>query len=195
MRRSASLSHALLSGACAALVACAGTSREVHEPRAYPETKLAASTVALEIVDGRPALVDPQRRQLLLPPDFEAEALARLTRMLTGQGPALQVTTFVNGGEALDITDSRGELTRLSVALAFEVKVQGGPSLRRAETQSTSDLPRDEVTPEELQLLLRVTSLDAFDRYWADPRTTLALNQDLAAYSRSQGQASSPAGP
>jgi hypothetical protein len=112
--------------------------------------------------------------------------------MLTGQGPALQVTAAVSGGEALDITDARGEVTRVSVQLDFEVKVQDGPLLRRAQSQSTSDLPRDEATPEEINLLLRSTSFDAFDRYWADAKTTTALNADLAAYGRQQGKTASP---
>jgi hypothetical protein len=49
-------------------------------------------------------------------------------------------------------------------------------------------LPRDEATPEEIALLLRSTSLDAFDRYWADPKTTAALNGDLNAYSHRAAQ-------
>lgn len=176
----------------ASLVACASAPREVHEPRAYPETKLAASAVTLEVLDSRPAPSSPGERQLLLPGDFEAVAQARLTRMLTGQGPALQVTAAVSGGEALDIADARGELTRVSVQLDFEVKVQDGPLLRRAQSQSTSDLPRDETTPEEINLLLRSTALDAFDRYWADAKTTAALTGDLAAYSRRQNKTASP---
>lgn len=187
--------RALLPAALTVLGACAGTPREVHEPRAYPETKLAASSVALQVIDHRPAPVDPQRRQLLLPADFEAEALRRLTQMLAGQGPALHVTALVNAGDAADLTDSRGELTRVSVALGFEVKVVGGPLLRRSEAQSTADLHRDEVTPEELALLLRSTSLDAFDRYWASAQTTAALNQDLAAFERRPTEAAAPAQP
>lgn len=187
MRRPLSWSALLV-----AALACAGTPREVHEPRTYPEAKLAASAISLEVIDGRPAPVDPQSRQLLLPPDFEGVARERLTRMLAGQGPALQVTTFVTGGDAVDLADARGELTRVSVALGFEVKVQEGPLLRRAESQSTADLPRDEATAEELQLLLRSTSLDAFDRYWADARTTATLNQDLAAYGQRPQQTSPP---
>jgi hypothetical protein len=172
---------------------CASGPREVHEPRAYPETKLAAGAITLEVVDSRPAPKSPGVRQLLLPGDFEAVAQGRLTRMLTGEGPALQVIAAVNGGEALDLTDSRGELTRVSVQLEFEVKVQEGPLLRRAQSQSSSDLQRDEATPEEINLLLRSTSLAAFDRYWADAKTTTALNQDLAAYGgRQQGKTASP---
>src|SRR6185295_8503310 len=120
--------------------------------------------------------------------DFEAAALGRLNRMLSGQGPALDVIAYVNDGAAVDITDARGEMTRVSVKLDFEVKVKDGPQLRRAQAASTSDLPRDEATPEEINLVLHSTSLDAFDRYWADVKTTNALNGDLAAYGNKQGK-------
>jgi hypothetical protein len=179
-----SLRLVAVAGACAlwAGSGCASVPREVHEPRAYPEVKLSASAITLEVVDSRPAPTSPGVRQLLLPGDFEAAAQRRLTQMLSGQGPALEVVTFVRGGAADDIADSRGELTRISVQLDFEVKVKEGPPLRKAEALSSSDLPRDEATPEEITFVLRSTSLDAFDRYWADPNTTAALNGDLAAY-------------
>jgi hypothetical protein len=164
------------------LVACASVPREVHEPRAYPETKLDAGSIALEVVDSRPAPKSATTRQLLLPNDFESTAQQRLSRMLAGQGPGLQVVAYVNDGTAIDIADERGEMTRVLVKLEFEVKVKDGPQLRRAQAESSSDLPRDEATPEEIALLLRSTSLDAFDRYWADPKTTSALNGDLNAY-------------
>lgn len=166
----------------ALVVACASVPREVHEPRAYPETKLDAASIALEIVDSRPAPQSATTRQLLLPNDFESTGQQRLSRMLAGQGPGLQVVAYVNDGTAVDIADARGEMTRVLVKLEFEVKVKDGPQLRKAQTESSSDLPRDEATPEELALLLRSTSLDAFDRYWADPKTTASLNSDLNAY-------------
>jgi len=162
--------------------ACASVPREVHEPRAYPETKLDAASVALEVVDSRPAPRSVTTRQLLLPNDFESAGQQRLNRMLAGQGPELQVIAYVNDGTAIDLEDERGEMTRVLVKLEFEVKVKDGPQLRRAQTESSADLPRDEAAPEELALLLRSTSLDAFDRYWADPKTTAALNGDLNAY-------------
>jgi hypothetical protein len=170
------------------LSACASVPREVHEPRSYPEAKLSASAITLEVVDSRPAPNSPSVRQLLLPGDFEATAQGRLTQMLSGQGPPLDVIAFVSGGGADDIVDARGEMTRISVQLEFEVKVKDGVLLRRAQTQSSSDLPRDEATPEELNLLLRSTSLDAFDRYWADAKTTASLNEDLAAYAAAAGK-------
>jgi hypothetical protein len=175
-----------LGGALAGLLllACAGVPREVHEPRPYPETKLTASSMALEVVDSRPAPPSATTRQLLLPNDFEALGQQRLNGMLAGQGPSLQVIAYVNDSTATDLEDARGEMTRVLVKLEFEVKVQDGPQLRRARSESSSDLPRDEATPEELALLLRTTSLDAFDRYWADPKTTAALNADVAAYSQ-----------
>lgn len=164
------------------LLSCAGVPREVHEPRPYPETKLDAASIAIEVVDSRPAPQSATTRQLLLPSDFESAAQGRLNRMLAGQGPSLQVIAYVNDGTAIDVADERGEMTRVLVKLDFEVKVKDGPQLRRAQTESSSDLPRDEATPEEIALLLRSTSLDAFDRYWADPKTTSALNGDLNAY-------------
>lgn len=172
----------------AVLAGCAGVPREVHEPRHYPEIKLSASSVTLEVVDSRPAPTSPTARQLLLPGDFESNALGRLNLMLNGRGPALDVITYVNDGGAVDITDARGEMTRISVKLDFEVKIKDGPQLRRAQAASSSDLPRDEATPEEINFLLRSTSLDAFDRYWADVKTTTALNGDLAAYSSQQAK-------
>jgi len=162
--------------------ACASVPREVHEPRAYPETKLEAASIALEVVDSRPAPQSATTRQLLLPSDFESTGQQRLSRMLAGQGAALQVVAYVNDGTAIDLEDERGQMTRVLVKLEFEVKVKDGPQLRRAQTESSSDLPRDEASPEELALLLRSTSVDAFDRYWADPKTTAALNGDLNAY-------------
>jgi len=77
-------------------------------------------------------------------------------------------------------------MTRVSVTLDFEVKVQGGPLLRRAQTQSQSDLRREDATPEEVGFLLNTTALDAFDRYWANPKTSAALNADLAAYGKAK---------
>jgi len=160
----------------------------VHEPRPYPQAKLTASAVTLEMVDSRPAPTSATARQLLLPGDFETSAQGRLNRMLSGQGPALEVIAYVKDGAAIDITDARGEMTRISVKLDFEVKVKDGPQLRRAQAESTSDIPRDEATPEEINLVLHSTSLDAFDRYWADVKTTNALNGDLAAYGNKQGK-------
>jgi hypothetical protein len=179
-------SAALLVGLIAA--GCAAVPREVHEPRQYPETKLSAGSITLEVVDSRPAPTSPEVRQLLLPSDFETAALGRLNRMLGGQGPALEVIAYVNDGAALEIADARGEMTRVSVKLDFEVKVKDGPQLRRAQVESSADLPRDEATPEEISLLLRSTSLDAFDRYWADAKTTTALNGDLASYGGKQAK-------
>jgi hypothetical protein len=36
---------------------------------------------------------------------------------------------------------------------------------------------------------LNATALDAFDRYWADPKTSAALNSDLAAYGKAGAKA------
>jgi hypothetical protein len=180
------LVSSLLAAAC--WLGCAGVPRDVHEPRAYPDVKVSAASIGLEVVDSRPAPNSPNARQLLLPRDFEAAAAQRLSQLASGQGPALSVVAFVNAAGADDLVDSRGEMTRVAVKLEFEVKVQEGQVLRRAQSESQADLPRDEATPEELARLLRATSLDAFDRYWAEAKTLTALNADLAAYASRAAQ-------
>jgi hypothetical protein len=160
--------------------------REAHEPLAYPDTKISASSLLLEVIDARAAPTSASERQLLLPQDFEATAQARLARMPSGQGPTLTVNALVSAADVVDLVDARGEMTRVSVTLDFEVKVQAGPLLRRAQTESHSDLAREEATPEEVNFLLNATALDAFDRYWADPKTSAALNADLAAYGKAR---------
>jgi hypothetical protein len=156
--------------------------REVHEPLEYPKATLAASALTLRVSDPRPPPRGPEQRDLVLPDDFEPTARAHLARLGLSQGPHLVVNVSVTRAETRDLVDARGEMTRVSVDLGFEIGVNGGPTLRRADTHSESDLPRDEATPEEIALLLRTTALDAFDRYWANPATEHALNRDLAAY-------------
>jgi len=53
--------------------------------------------------------------------------------------------------------------------------------LRRATTESRSDLPPDDATPEEVEFVLDATALDAFDRYFADADVLTAINRELAA--------------
>jgi len=168
-----------------ALGAACGVPREVHEPVAYPDTKISASALTLEVIDARSGSTSAGQ-QLLLPQDFEATAQGRLARMPSGQGPALTVNALVSAADLIELVDARGEMTRVSVTLDFEVKVQDGPLLRRAQTQSQSDLRREEATPEEVKFLLNATALDAFDRYWANPKTSAALNADLAAYGKAK---------
>lgn len=156
--------------------------REVHEPRHYPEAKVAVSVLDLQVSDARPPPSSASERELTLPADFEPTARARLAPLVLGQGPKLTVQVAVAHADAIELVDARGEMTRVSVTLDFQVSVQGGPTLRHAETHSDSDLPRDEATPEEILFVLRATALDAFDRYWANPATEAALNKDLAAY-------------
>jgi hypothetical protein len=169
-----------------ALGSACGVPREVHEPVAYPDTKIFASALVLEVIDARSAPKSASEQQLLLPQDFEATAQGRLARMPSGQGPTLTVAALVSAANVSELVDARGEMTRVSVTLDFEVKVQGGPLLRRAQTESQSDLRREEATPEEVNFLLNATALDAFDRYWANPKTIAALNGDLAAYGKAK---------
>jgi hypothetical protein len=65
--------------------------------------------------------------------------------------------------------------------LELEVKLRGGLVLRRATTESRSDLPPDEATPEEVEFVLEATAIDAFDRYFADADVLAAINRELLA--------------
>jgi len=171
-------------GLCVMLVAGCRVPARVHEAREYPALKIASRALELRVVDERPSSTDPGVHELVLPGDFEARARARLSAQLSGAGPELRVVVSLAQLEALEIVDARGEMTRVVCRFEIEIGSGSGPVLRRAETQSNADLPRDEATDEELALVLDATAVDAFDRYFADERTLEALNRDLAA----QGQ-------
>ncbi len=64
--------------------------------------------------------------------------------------------------------------------------------MARAESQSSSDLPRDEASPEEVAFLLDATVLDAFDRYWGNAATLKALDRELGAYEQKHPSTASP---
>lgn len=179
-------------GFCLSLVAGCRVPREVHEPIEYPQFRLQARAAEVHVVDARPRGVLPAVRPLMLPTDFAARASARLTRLLSDQGPALDVALDVAAADELEIVDARGEMTRVLVRLRVEVKVKDGPVLARAESQSSSDLPREEASPEEVAFVLDATALDAFDRYWGNAATLKALDRELAAYEQKHPSAVSP---
>lgn len=164
----------------AALAFACRVPRQVHEPREYPHVQIASRGVQLQVLDQRPAQTDPTLQELSLPAGFEARARARLEPLLAGAGPELRVVVSVAQLEALELVDARGEMTRVVCRLELEIGASGSV-LRRAETQSTADLPRDEATAEEIAVVLDATAIDAFDRYFANQRTLEALNRDLAA--------------
>lgn len=170
--------------AVVALVACGVPPRHVHDPLDYPETKVASSGFELDVVDERPSAALPSTKQLTLPEQFETRAEQRLATAVTGKGPPLHVRVSVVAAEELELVDARGEMTRVVVRLNIEVKVKDGPVMGRVETQSSSDLPRDEASPDEIALVLDATASNAFDRYWANPATPNQLNRNLAAYER-----------
>lgn len=165
-----------------ALLACGVPPRHVHDPLEYPETKVASSGFELDVVDARPSAALPSVKQLTLPQQFEARAEQRLAAAFAGNGPPLHVRVSVVAIDELELVDARGEMTRVVVRLNIEVKVKDGPVLGRVETQSSSDLPRDEAMPDEIALVLDATASNAFDRYWANPATPVQLNRNLAAY-------------
>ena len=168
-------------GVCAALALACRVPDRVHEPREYPELKIASSSLALRVVDSRASSSEPGAQELRLPGDFEARVRTRLQAQLSGAGPELRVVVSLARLEASEVVDARGEMTRLVCRFELELGAGDGPVLRRAETQSSADLPRDEATPDEIASVLDATAIDAFDRYFANASTLQALNRDLAA--------------
>lgn len=162
-------------------IGCHPTPRQVHPTRDYPPIKLDSREVNGVVVDARPAGTDPTVRQLSLPAGFDPKVQARLAALASGSGPPLGVIVTVVVAEEEPIVDARGPMTRVRVRLELEVKLRGGLVLRRATTESRSDLPPDEASPEEVEFVLDATALDAFDRYFADPDVLAAINRELAA--------------
>lgn len=175
---------------CTALAAGIGcrVPREVHEPREYPQVEIHARSLELDVVDSREGGTDPTQRQLSLPASFDARARERLATRLSGSGPDVSVVVGVAAADELEIVDARGEMTRILVRLTIELRPQGGAVSRRAETQSTSDIPRDEATPEEVSFVLDATAVDAFDRYFADEEVLHGINLELDAYARRRAE-------
>lgn len=154
----------------------------MHPTREYPEIKLDSREVNGVVVDARGAPdPDPNVRQLTIPSAFDPKVQSRLAGLASGKGPPLGVIVSVLVAEEEPIVDARGEMTRIRVRLELEVKLRSGLVLRRATTESRSDLPPDEATSEEVAFVLDATAIDAFDRYFADPDVLGALNRELAA--------------
>jgi hypothetical protein len=156
-------------------------SRQVHEPREYPAIQIESPEIYAVIVDSRVSAGDPAIRQLSLPNDFEAKVSRRLASLASGSGNPLGVVITVAAADEMEIIDARGPMTRVLVRFDLEFKLKDGVVVRRAETQSTSDLPRDEATADEVAFVLNATAIDAFDRYFSDPATLTSLNHELAA--------------
>jgi hypothetical protein len=169
-------------GLLLALVGSCRVPRLVHEPREYPDIDLGSSRIDVEVDAAQLPSSSTRGRQLTLPQHFKAAARARLQSLVGGSGPALQVLVRVRSADEVELVDARGEMTRVLVQLELEVKVAEGPVLRTAHSQSSSDIPRDEASAEEVALVLDATALDALDRYFANPSSVARLNADLAAY-------------
>ena len=173
-----------------ALVGCR-VPREVHEPLELPAQSVAAAAIDLSV----PEVVrdPPGATGLPLPVGFGEAAARRLAPLTRGSGPALDVSVTSARADAREVLDARGEMTRVSVELELEVGIHDGPVLRRATTGSRSDIPRDEASPDEIDLVLLATALNALELYFASPKTSVALNADIEAYlARHPGAAAAP---
>jgi len=162
--------------------------RRVQAPIEYPaDAKLECSKLTLDMVDPRrpPAVgTEAGARQLAWPADFEATARAHLAGIVGAQGPSVVIVGRVAAADEIELVDARGEITRVSVTLHFDVSVEGGTLVRRAEAHSSYDIPRHEATAEEIEIVLAATALDAFDRYWASRTTLASLNRELGVHAK-----------
>lgn len=187
LSRAVAVSLGLLSG-----VACSAP-RRVQEPIEYPaDAKLECSKLSFEMSDPRLPGVPgaaPGARQLAWPADFEATARGRLARIALGQGPSVVIAGRVGAADESELVDARGEITRVSVTLHFDVSLEEGTLVRRAEAHSSYDIPRHEATAEEIEIVLGATALDAFDRYWASRTTLASLNRELRVHAERLGSA------
>lgn len=189
--RAARLAFGFAMGLTVLSSAACSAPRRVQAPIEYPaDAKLECSKLSLDMIDPRlPGAVggEPGARQLAWPPDFEAAARGRLSRIALGQGPSVVIAGRVGVADELELVDARGEITRVSVTLHFDVSLEGGTLVRRAESHSSYDIPRHEATPEEIEIVLSATALDAFDRYWASRTTLASLNRELEAHTKRLG--------
>lgn len=172
--------------AASALLVCAGCggSNRTSAATSASELKVVASALRLEVIDHRPAPVGDRRLTLDLPSHFAAQAQERLTRACQGDADVLDVKAVVATAQAFDVTDARGEMTRVEVSFDFETRLEGGLVLKRGRGQSQNDIPREEASDEELARVLGATALDALERYWGSSQTIESLNRELAAYRR-----------
>ncbi len=156
------------------------TPRSVHEPLPYAETKVEARQLLVRVDDARTDARSSTGKLLSLPEDFAVKAESRLWEVASGSGDVLEVRVRVDEVDEQEIVDARGEMTRLEVGLTVEVRRQGSPTvLRRYEGYSRADIPRDEATEAELQMLVEPTALNAFDRVWAARGTAPGINSAL----------------
>ncbi len=151
------------------------------------EQKLPAAELRLALIDHRPPPVGDRLRVLELPADFASRAQGRLSQLARGDGERLEVRAVVAVAQATEIVDARGEMTRVEVDLDFEIRVAGGPLLKRGRGHAQQDIPRDEADDAEIARVLEATALDALERYWGSPETLAGLERELAAYGAGRG--------
>ena len=175
------------------LAACA-SGGPVHEPRTYPEIKIDAAELNLQVLDRRSVQTEipgapsgmyvGETRHDALPVDksIHQEARQRLARLSSGKGPRLNVQMSIEDATATYSADARGEWTRINVLLVFEARAEDGTPIQKGQSESSSELPSDQATPSEVKAELRSTVLDAFDRYWAAESTLNRLKANWQKY-------------
>lgn len=148
---------------------------------AYPGVMLSVSDVQVEVADARreqvteygerPPLYRNEQETLPLPfpvATFSDGARQRLAPLTTGSGPVLLLQTTVQRTDMTYYNDHRGDFIRWDVELLFAVEDQAGNVITRGKGGAWRELPIEEASEEEKHRELLATTLEAFDRYFAD---------------------------
>ncbi len=174
-----------LTGACASTPA----------PAEYPDTKLTARSLSLDIDDARKGLFDTYTEAPVmnrneedtypqaLPKTFVDKAKQRLAKLSSGRGPKVLVHTEVR---RCDVTfynnEYRGDFVRYDVVLGFKVTTEGGALLDKGSGGLWQELDAAQATSAEMQRVFLETALGAFDKYFASEEVLDAINENLERY-------------
>ncbi len=171
-------------------LACAGG----HSPAEYPEVKLSAMALELNIQDPRTefyeTVTEPsdetelgeERFAQRLPETFEQKAIQRLEKICSNDGPTLKVEATVKKADAIFRVEQVGKFVRYEVKLSFKVTTESGALLDRGSGTAWQEIPEREMNEANLAKTYEATALEALDNYFADEDVLEKINSQLQRY-------------
>jgi hypothetical protein len=164
-------------------------------PAEYPDVKLRATSVQLDLTDPRKNLDMPISEPMRMdrgvedtylqqvPTNFEAWAKEKVEKLISGSGPALRVHVEVRRSDVTFYNDpQRGDFTRYDVVLGFRVTTASGALLDKGRGGAWQELPNEKATPTAMRRLHAQTAVAAFDQYFANEETTETINDNVERY-------------
>jgi len=169
--------------------ACAVNTGSPHSAAEYPtDVKLEAESVELSVIDPRNAKDVPDGTDsLTFPSAFQADASARLQRILSKKGLAFKVDVAVVRSDAQKVDTQQGPKLHIEVVLKFELKGPDNTVVKHGRGQSWAEIPEAQISDASVTETLQSTALNAFDQYWADEDTLQAINENIAVYRERRG--------